>query len=67
MGDICISYLVGALWTLAFESPIITFEKIIFGRGGGRKRREESGIEDVASNSTKLNEPSYSNAELTHL
>lgn len=32
ISDICISYFAGVLWTLAFESPVIVMEKIMFAK-----------------------------------
>lgn len=40
------SYAVGTIWTLAFESPIITIEKVIFGIG----RKQENVNKDVNNN-----------------
>lgn len=31
VADIFIAYMVGAVWTLAFESPVYTIEKVLFG------------------------------------
>lgn len=38
LADICVAYAVGALWTLAFESPVITIEKVIFGTGAKQEK-----------------------------
>lgn len=37
LSDIIISYAVGALWTLAFESPVFVFEKLMFGKNNKPK------------------------------
>lgn len=49
MADISLSFAIGALVTLAFESPILIFEKIIFGSGGRRKVNSTTGRENYNS------------------
>lgn len=41
LADICVAYTVGAFWTLAFESPIITIEKVVFRNNNSRERSED--------------------------
>lgn len=37
VADIFFALLIGAVWTLAFESPMIVIEQIIFGKGKTRE------------------------------
>lgn len=70
IADICISYAVGALWTLAFESPILLFEKIVFSQGGESKRNQIASRHNAESikpnDDDKVIEPSTSIIESTH-
>lgn len=39
--DIPIAVTFGTIWTLAFESPMVTIEKVIFGGGGGGRKKKQ--------------------------
>lgn len=41
IADVCISYLLGAVWTLAFESPMLIIEKILFSLKVKHKPKED--------------------------
>lgn len=63
IADICICYAVGALWTLAFESPVSVFENIVFGRVGGERKNREA----KKSNDMKVDQPSTSAVEAVQI
>lgn len=46
VADIFFALVVGAVWTLAFESPVIVIEQIVFGRGK---------MKEAANGSTNVN------------
>lgn len=55
LGDIIISLTIGAFWTLAFESPMITIERIIFGRvATPKEQRKENPASPSVANARDL-------------
>lgn len=43
------SYLLGAVWTLAFESPILVLEKILFRREDKSKATDELKMDEISN------------------
>lgn len=54
VADIFFSLLIGAVWTLAFESPMIVIEQVIFSKGKAREERNNTTYENDTKNSSWL-------------
>lgn len=50
MADIFITYLIGSLWTLAFESPFVVLEQLAFGRKAAKEDEKGKPFDSYRNN-----------------